>query len=106
MKIARGDTVLVIAGEDIGHRGRVLRVFPKQRRAIVEGANFVKRHTKARRTGEQSGIVEKEAPVHVSNVMVIDSKADVPTRIGMKILADGKRARIGKKSGEMIISNG
>ena len=102
MKIARGDTVLVIAGEDIGHRGRVLRVFPKQRRAIVEGANFVKRHTKARRTGEQSGIVEKEAPVHVSNVMVICPKCDAPVRVKRATLEDGSRTRVCGKCGEML----
>ena len=102
MKIARGDTVLMIAGEDIGHRGRVLRVFPKQGRAIIEGANFIKRHTKARRTGEQSGIVEKEAPVHVSNVMVICPKCDAPVRVKRATLEDGSRTRMCGKCGEML----
>ncbi len=102
MHVRKGDTVLVLTGEYAGSRGRVLRVFPKKGRALVEGVNMVKRHTRARRPGEQSGILEKEAPVHVSNLMVICPRCGQPTRVKKKILEDGSRARTCRKCGEMI----
>ena len=102
MHVRKGDTVLVLTGEYAGRRGRVLRVFPEKGRALVEGVNMVKRHTRARRAGEQSGILEKEAPVHVSNLMVICPRCDQPTRVKRKVLEDGSRARACRKCGEML----
>jgi large subunit ribosomal protein L24 len=105
MKIRRNDEVVVITGEDKGKRGRVLAVFPEKRRVLVEGINFMKRHTKPR-PGRQGGIVEKEAPVHVSNLMIVDPRGGAPSRIGKQVLADGKRLRIAKKSGESLPEGG
>ncbi len=101
MKIRRNDQVMVIAGEDKGKTGRVLKAFADDERVIVEGINFIKRHTRARQ-GQQAGIVEREAAVHVSNVMLVDPASGEPTRIGRHVLADGKRQRIAKKSGEAV----
>ena len=105
MKVMKNDTVLVISGNDKGKRGKVLKVFPKENRVIVEGINFIKRHTRPSQKNQQGGIVEKEAPIHVSNVMVIDPKTDQPTRIGRKRLDDGKLVRVCKKSNEMLVSS-
>jgi len=105
MKIRRNDEVLVISGDDKGKKGRVLAVFPDKNRVLVEGVNFVKRHTRPR-TGRQGGIVEKEAPIHVSNVMALDPSNGEPTRISKQILADGKRQRVAKKSGEAFPQGG
>ncbi len=101
MKIRRNDQVKVIAGEDKGKTGRVLKAFADDERVIVEGVNFVKRHTRARQ-GQQAGIVEREAAIHVSNVMLVDPASGDRTRIGHHVLADGKRQRIAKKSGEAL----
>jgi large subunit ribosomal protein L24 len=101
MKIRRFDQVKVISGEDKGKKGKVLKVFPGSRRVIVEGVNFIKRHTRAR-PGQQAGIIEREAPIHVSNVMLIDPGTGEQTRIGHHVLADGKRQRVSRKSGEAI----
>ena len=101
MRIRRGDQVLIISGEDAGAKGRVLKVFPKSQRVIVEGVNFIKRHTRARQ-GQQAGIIEREASVHVSNVMLQDPAGGERTRIGHQILGDGKRQRVAKKSGEVV----
>jgi large subunit ribosomal protein L24 len=105
LKIRRNDEVVVITGEDKGKRGRVLAVFPEKRRVLVEGVNFVKRHTKPR-PGRQGGIVEKEAPIHVSNLMIVDPRGGAPSRVGKQLLADGKRQRIAKKSGEALPEGG
>lgn len=107
MKIKKNDTVMVIAGNDRGKTGKVLKVFPKESRLIVEGINLRKRHTKPSQKNPQGGILEKEAPIHISNVMIIDPKTNEPTRIGAKIILDektGKKkiARISKASGEML----
>lgn len=107
MKIKKNDTVMVIAGNDRGKTGKVLKVFPKESRIIVEGINLRKRHTKPSQKNPQGGILEKEAPIHISNVMIIDPKTNEPTRIGAKIILDektGKKkiARISKASGEML----
>ena len=102
LKIRKGDTVQVISGEDKGRVGRVLSVDEKKMRVVVEKVNFVKRHTKARRQGMQSGILEKEAPIHYSNVMLYDSKSQAGTRVGIRALADGSRERVSKRSGETI----
>jgi large subunit ribosomal protein L24 len=103
MHVAKDDTVVVLSGKYRGKIGRVLRVLPAQERIIVEHVNMVKRHTKPNPAkGVQGGIVEKEGPIHVSNVMVVDPSTGKPTRVGHKFLADGKKVRVSRKSGEMI----
>ncbi len=102
IKIRKGDRVQVIAGDDKGKIGRVLSVDEEKQRVIVEKVNFVKRHTKARRQGMQSGILEREAPIHLSNVMLYDDKAGRGTRVGMRVLPDGSRERVSRASGETI----
>jgi large subunit ribosomal protein L24 len=104
MKIRRHDEVVVISGDDKGKRGRVLAVFPDKNRVLVEGVNFMKRHTKPR-PGRQGGIVEKEAPVHVSNLMIVDPRGGA-SRIGKQVLGDGRRIRIARKSGEELPERG
>jgi large subunit ribosomal protein L24 len=107
MKIRREDTVRIIAGKDKGRTGRVLRVDPKKDKVYVEGANIIKRHTRPRtlrdtqRAQELGGIVEKEGPIHVSNVMLVDVESNEPTRVG--ITRDrGRRRRVSKKTGKEI----
>src|ERR671937_69757 len=102
MRITRGDTVRVMRGEDKGKEGKVLRVYPKTGRLVVEGVNIVKRHRKARRADEQSAIVDFPAPIHASNVMLIDPKSGEPTRVRARIDEDGTKERISAKSGEPI----
>ncbi|OGF18320.1 MAG: 50S ribosomal protein L24 [Candidatus Eisenbacteria bacterium RBG_16_71_46] len=102
IRIRRGDTVQVIAGDDKGKVGKVLSVDPVKGRVIVENVNFVKRHTKARRQGMKSGIIEKEAALRLSNVMLYDSRAQRGTRVGIRVLADGRRERVSKQTGETI----
>jgi large subunit ribosomal protein L24 len=102
IKIRKGDRVQVIAGDDKGKIGRVLSVDEASQRVIVEKVNFVKRHTKARRQGVQSGILEREAPIHISNVMLYDDKAGRGTRIGVRVMPDGARERVSRASGETI----
>ena len=104
MKIRRFDQVKVISGEGKGKTGKVLKVFPENSRVIVEGVNFIKRHTRAR-PGTQAGIVEREAPIHVSNVMVLDPASGQPSRVGHHLLADGTRQRVARKSGEALPDN-
>ena len=100
-KIRKGDRVIVIAGRDKGKIGEVLKVMPKEDRAIVQGVNIVKRHQ--RPTADQpGGIVEKEAPIHISNLAHIDPKDHKPTRVGFKVLDDGRKVRYAKRSGEVI----
>lgn len=107
MKIKKNDNVIVISGNYKGKTGKVLKVFKNEDRVIVEGVNLRKRHTKPSQKNPQGGINEKEAPIHVSNVMIIDPKTGKGTRIGKKIIIDdktGKRksVRISKSSGEML----
>jgi large subunit ribosomal protein L24 len=107
MKIRKNDNVMVIAGNDKGRTGKVLKVFPKTSRLIIEGINLRKKHTKPTQRAPQGGIQEKEAPIHISNVMILDPKSNEPTRIGSKIILDDKTgkkkiARISRVSGEMI----
>ena len=102
MKIRKGDQVEVISGVYTGQRGQVLRVWKKNSRVLVEGINTVMRHTRPSPNNQQGGIVEKEAPVHVSNLMIVDPQTDEPTRIRIQRLEDGSRVRIAKKSGEQI----
>jgi len=102
MKVAKNDTVLIISGNDKGKTGRVLRVFPTRRRLLVEGVNFIKRHSRPSQTNPKGGIVEKEAPIHLSNVMVICQKCNTPTKVGKKLLEDGHRARLCKQCNELL----
>ncbi len=107
MKIKKNDTVTVIAGNSKGKTGKVLKVFPSENRVIIEGVNLRKRHTKANQKNPQGGIIEKEAPINVSNVMLLDPKSNKATRIGAKIIIDDKTGkkksvRISKVSGEML----
>jgi large subunit ribosomal protein L24 len=102
MPVGRGDTVRVMRGEDKGKEGKILRVFPKTGRITVEGINIVKKHRKARRAEEQSGIIEMPAPIHHSNVMLMDPKSGKPTRVKARIDEDGTKERLAAKSGEAI----
>lgn len=107
MKIRKDDNVIVIAGNNKGKKGKVLKVFPKENRVIVEGVNIQKRHTKPNQANPQGGIIEKEASINASNVMVLDPKSNEPTRVGKKIIIDDKTgkkrsARISRASGEML----
>ena len=102
MPVVRGDQVMIVRGDDKGKRGEVIHVFPKKGRITVKGVNIVKRHRKARTAEEQSGIVEMEAPIHVSNVMLIDPKSGEPTRTKMRLDDDGTKERISVKSGDAI----
>lgn len=104
MKIKKGDTVVVVAGKDKGAKGKVIQAFPQRERVLVEGVNRIKKHTKVSRTerGAQSGgIVTQEAPIHVSNVMVVDSDGK-PTRVGYRFGEDGKKVRISRRNGKDI----
>jgi len=100
--VRKGDTVLVIRGKDAGKKGKVLEVQPAKSRVVVEGVNKVKRHTRPTRRISQGGIMEKEAPIHSSNVMLFCTKCNKPTRVGKKILEDGKKVRQCKKCGEVL----
>lgn len=102
LHIKKGDTVLVIAGNNKGKKGRVLEIITKTERAIVEGVNMMKKHTKPNAATPQGGIVEKEAPVHISNLMLFDVKAGTATRVGRRLNDQGKLVRFSKKSGEEI----
>jgi large subunit ribosomal protein L24 len=102
LPITKGDTVRVMRGEDEGKEGKVLRVFTKTGRITVEGVKMVKRHRKARRAEEQSQIIEMPAPIHHSNVMLLDPKSGKPTRVKHRIDADGTKERIAAKSGDAI----
>ena len=102
IKIRKGDTVQVIAGDDKGKVGRVLSVDEVKWRVVVEKINFIKRHTKPRKQGVQGGILEREAPIHISNVMLYDPKAQRGTRVGVRTLGDGTRERFSRVSGETV----
>jgi large subunit ribosomal protein L24 len=101
-KIKRGDRVVVIAGKDRGKRGTVRLVDPKHDRVTVDGVNIIKKHQRARQQGQQSQIIEREAPLHVSNVMLIDPNDDQPTRVTFRKREDGTVVRVGKRTGEDI----
>ena len=107
MKIRKNDMVMVVSGNDRGKTGKVLKVLPQKYRIIIEGINLRKKHTKPNQKNPQGGIIEKEAAIHASNVMILDPKSNEPTRIGSRIILDektGKKkiARVAKASGEMI----
>lgn len=99
--IRKGDNVVVITGSDKGKKGAVLKVFPKENRALVQGVNVVKRHQRQTQT-QAAGIVTKESPIQLSNIAHVDPKTGKATRIGLKTLGDGRRVRFAKKSGEVI----
>ncbi len=101
LKIKTGDTVRIIAGDHKGTEGKVTKVFIDKNKAIVEGANMVSKHEKPSANNPQGGIVKKEAPIHISNLSLIDSKSNETTRVGMEI-RDGKKVRFSKKSNEVI----
>jgi large subunit ribosomal protein L24 len=100
-KIKKGDKVVVIAGRDKGRTGEVLRVHPDEGRAVVDGVNLVKRHQKQTKDRE-AGIITKSAPLALSNLAIADPKDGKPTRVGFKILDDGRKVRVAKRSGELI----
>lgn len=102
MKIRKNDNVIIIAGKDRGKKGKVRHVFPKKGRLTVEGLNMIKRHSKAKGGARQAGIIEMEAPVNASNVMLICDKCGKPTRIGFKSLDNGRKARICRFCQEVI----
>lgn len=100
-KIRKGDRVVVLSGRDKGRTGEVVKVMPAEQRAIVRGVNLVKRHQKQTAT-QDGGIISKEAPIHLSNIAYADPKDGKPTRIGFKVMADGKKVRVAKRSGVEI----
>jgi len=102
MKIKKDDTVLVIAGKDKGKRGKVRFSYPKKQKVIIEGINFIKKHSKARGAVKQAGIIDLEAPVHISNIMLVCDKCNKPARIGYEKLEDGRRVRICRACHEVI----
>jgi len=102
MKIRKNDTVLVITGKDRGKKGKVRFAYPKEQRLLVEGVNFIKRHTRARGQVRQAGIIEREAPIRMSNVMLICSRCNKPARIGYRLLEDGRKTRTCRSCGEVI----
>ena len=101
LKIKKGDKVVVITGRDKGKSGEVLRVLRDVERVLVQGVNMVKRHTRPA-AGQTGGIVEKEAAIHISNVAHIDPKSSKPTRVGYKVLGDGRKVRFARRSGEVL----
>lgn len=101
-RIRKNDTVLVITGDDKGKSGKVLKVFPDKERIIVEGVNFIKRHSRPTQRNPQGGIIEKEAPIHISNVKLVH--AGQPTKVSYRTLKDGQKVRVMRKSGEVIDS--
>jgi large subunit ribosomal protein L24 len=101
MHVKKGDKVMVISGKDKGKTGIILEAFPKQSRVLVEGINIVKKHAKPSQVNPQGGILNQEAPIHVSNVMPVDPKSGTPTRVGYTV-ENGKKVRVAKKSGEVL----
>lgn len=102
LKIKKGDKVAITAGKDKGKRGEVVKVFPSDSKILVGGVNIVKKHIRPSKAYPSGGIVEKEMPIHISNVGIIDPKTSLPTRVGYKVLVDGKKVRVAKRSGEII----
>ena len=102
LHIKKNDTVVVLAGEDKGKTGKVLKVLVEKNRALVEGVNMVSKSTQPSAKNPQGGIVKQEAPIHISNLSLVDPKSGKATRVGIKVTEDGKKVRIAKKSGEEI----
>ncbi len=105
MKIKKGDSVQIMSGKGRvkGVSGKVLRTFPKKNMVLVEGYNIIKRHTKPNKNNQRGGIIEKEAPIHVSNVMLLSPKTGKPTRVGMQLLGNGKKVRFSRKFQEEVV---
>ncbi len=103
-RIRKGDTVVVITGADKGRRGEVLQMFPKDERAVVQGVRIAKRHTKPTGMGQPGGIIEKEATIHLSNLKLVDPISDKPTKVGFRVLDDGRKVRVAKATGQVIES--
>ena len=103
-RIKKGDQVVVITGADKGRRGEVLQVMPKDERALVRGVRIVRRHTKPSGMGQPGGIIEKEGPIHLSNLMLIDPTSDKPTKVGFRVLEGGGKVRIARATGKVIES--
>ncbi len=101
-RIKKGDRVVVITGADKGKRGEVLTVMPKDNRAVVQGVNIAKRHTKASGMGQPGGIIEKEATIHLSNIALLDPKTDKPTKVAFRVLDDGRKVRVNRGTGDVI----
>jgi large subunit ribosomal protein L24 len=101
-RIKKNDTVMVIAGRERGKTGKVLRVLPSRQRALIERLNLVKRHQKSRGAQTASGIVEKEAPIHISNVMIMCDKCNAPVRMGKLVLEDGRSVRVCRRCGDQL----
>jgi large subunit ribosomal protein L24 len=101
LKIKKGDKVVVLAGRDKGKRGEILKVFPSESTAVVRGVNVVRRHQK-QTAAQEGGIISKEAPIHISNIAIEDPKDGEPSRIGYRILKDGRKVRFAKRSGDLI----
>ena len=100
-KIRKGDKVVVLAGKDKGRTGEVVRMMPKDDKAVVRGVNMIRRHQKQSQT-QEGGIITKEAPIHLSNIALVDPKDGKPTRVGFIFQKDGKKVRVAKRSGEVI----
>ena len=103
-RIRRGDTVVVISGASKGRRGEVLRVIPKEMRALVQGVALATHHVKPTSADQQGGIQTREASVHMSNLMLIDPKSEKPTKVGFRVLEDGRKVRVAKATGDVIES--
>jgi large subunit ribosomal protein L24 len=101
-RIRKGDQVVVITGADRGKRGEVLSVLPKENRALVRGVNVAKHHVKPRGMGEQGGIIPKEATIHLSNIALLDPKTDAATRVGFRVLENGTKVRVARKTGNVF----
>jgi large subunit ribosomal protein L24 len=102
MQIRKNDSVMVVTGRERGKTGKVLRVIPEKNAAVIERVNLVKRHARARGPQQPGGIIEKEAPIHISNLMVMCDKCNAPVRVGRKLLADGDKIRVCRRCGEAI----
>jgi large subunit ribosomal protein L24 len=103
-RIRKGDVVVVISGAERGRRGEVLHVYPRASRALVQGVNVVTKHTRPRGMAQPGGIVEEEATIHLSNLKLIDPKTERPTKVGFRVLEDGRKVRVAKATGQLIES--
>ena len=101
LKLKKGDKIIVVAGKNKGNTGEIIKVYPNKNRVMVRGINIVKRHTKPTQNNA-GGIVEKEGTIHISNIAYLDEKENKPSRLGFKVLEDGRKVRVSKKSGEVI----
>ncbi len=102
MKIRKNDSVLVIAGKDRGKKGKVRFAYPKEERVLVDGINLIKKHVRSSKEMRQAGIIEREAPIHVSNIMLLCGKCNHPTRVGFRYLEDGRKVRVCRACHEVI----